>query len=391
MKPAWRGWVLGGLAGACALVSGAHGQELGSSPVELAVVEQLSPEEKARERAQKETTVESIVAREELAAGRAFDPGFRARVSRGLASLPLLALEAQRQRLGLGPYTLGDTQADLVYTPVAPCRIIDTRVAGVPLAAGTTRDFLVAATDYSGQGASATTCGIPNGPATAAVINFVAVNPAGQGNLRAWPFGQPEPLSSIINYAAVGLNIANGLVVSLCDPATATCDFDLTVRANLSATHLVADVQGYFQKVRKEQVKSIVVTKRFASDVLIGYPCTSYTSIVVDAPVAGTVLVRASLQVAVGTHTAGATDTVYANLATDAATCDTALADQGFTQFTYVHNSQPSGIYYPAANLVKSFPVSAGINTFYVNGSNVQGTSNQRFYHVGIDATFVPN
>ena len=88
---------------------------------------------------------------------------------------------------------------------------------------------------------------------------------------------------------------------------------------------------------------------------------------------------------------AGANDYVYANLATDANTCDTAFADQGFTQLTWVSGALPSGLYYPVANLAKSFPVSAGANTFYVNGSLISGTSNQRFYHVGIDATFVPN
>ena len=389
MKPVWRGWVLGGLAGACALVSGAHGQELGSSPIGL---EQLSPEEKARERAQKEAIAESIVAREELAAGRAFDPGFRAQVSRGLASLPLTTVEAQMQRPGLGPYILGDTQADLVYTPVTPCRIIDTRLAGGPIGAGTTRDFLVAATDYSGQGGSATTCGIPRGPATAAVINFVAVNAAGAGDLRATPFGTPIPKAAIINYAAVtGLNIANGLAVTICDPAVTTCTSDLTIQADVSATQLVADVQGYFQKFRKEQVKSLVVTKRLASDVSIGYPCTSYTSIVVDAPVAGTVLVRAVLQLVVGSHNVGANDLVYANVATNATTCDPAFVDQGFTQLIWVSGALPSGLYYPVANLIKSFPVSAGTNTFYVNGSLIEGTFNQRFYNVGIDATFIPN
>jgi len=90
-----------------------------------------------------------------------------------------------------GPSDVGDSQADLVYTPVTPCRIIDTRLAGGPIAGGTTRDFRVTGTDLSAQGGSATGCGIPSGPATAAVINFVAVTPAGPGDLRITPFGTP--------------------------------------------------------------------------------------------------------------------------------------------------------------------------------------------------------
>jgi hypothetical protein len=156
---------------------------------------------------------------------------------------------------GNGPSNLGDSQADLVYTPVAPCRIIDTRLAGGPIAAGATRGFRVTGTDLSAQGGSPTGCGIPSGPATAAVINFVAVNPGGPGDLRMTPFGTPMPTASIINYAAVpGLNIANGPTVAICDPAVAMCSSDFTIQADASSTHVVADVQGYFRNFRADQL-----------------------------------------------------------------------------------------------------------------------------------------
>jgi hypothetical protein len=154
-----------------------------------------------------------------------------------------------------GPLNLGDSQADLVYTPVPPCRIIDTRLAGGPILGGTTRSFRVTGTNLSSQGGSATGCGIPSGPATAAVINFVAVNPAGPGDLRITPFGTPMPTASILNYAAVpGLNIANGPAVALCDPAPAACSSDFTIQADAGATQVVADVQGYFRNLRADQL-----------------------------------------------------------------------------------------------------------------------------------------
>jgi hypothetical protein len=136
-----------------------------------------------------EAVAEAIVAREEAESERAFDPAFRAKAKEVLAALPLATLQTQTGEDGLGLSSLGDSQADLVYTPVTPCRIIDTRLAGGPIAAGTTRSFRVAGTSYSDQGGSATTCGVPVGPTTAAVINFVAVNPGGAGNLRVTPFG----------------------------------------------------------------------------------------------------------------------------------------------------------------------------------------------------------
>ena len=167
---------------------------------------------------------QSIVDREQAASARTFDPGFRAEALRRLASMPSAQLDAiQGQNGGLGTSAYGDSQADLVYTPVTPCRIIDTRLAGGAIAAGGTRSFLVAATNYSSQGGSATTCGVPFGPATAAVINFVAVNATAPGDVRVTPYGTTMPLASILNYAGVaGLNLANGPVVTLCNPAVKT-------------------------------------------------------------------------------------------------------------------------------------------------------------------------
>jgi Chaperone of endosialidase len=198
--------------------------------------------------AQVEAVAESIVAREEALSERAFDPIFRAKAKELLATLPLAELVAQTDEDGLGLSSLGDSQADLVYTPVTPCRIIDTRVAGGAITAGTTRNFLVTGTNYSAQGGKATSCGVPYGPTTVAVVNFVAVNPGGAGNLRVTPFGTAMPLASIINFSA-GMNLANGLVVPTCNPSSVTCTSDITIQADVSATQLVADVLGYYQRV----------------------------------------------------------------------------------------------------------------------------------------------
>jgi hypothetical protein len=137
---------------------------------------------------------------------------------------------------------LGAPGVDLVFTPIAPCRIIDTRSAGGPIAAGTTRDFDVAGA-LSGQGGAAD-CGVPEGRATAVAVNLVAVNPAGAGNLRAWAFGQAVPTASVINYASG--NVANAVVLPICNPAAGPCTKDFTLRADVSASQVVADVTGYF-------------------------------------------------------------------------------------------------------------------------------------------------
>ena len=254
MRQTWGRLLVCALVGACAFISKAHGQDSNASAVRA---------DQAPDAAQKEVIAESIIAREEAASGRAFDPAFRAGVRSRLASHSLAALESQRESaLGLGPTLLGDTQADLVYTPVTPCRIIDTRVAGGQILAGATRDFRVTGSGFAGQGGVAGSCGVPVGPATAAVINLVAVLPAGAGDLRVTPFGTAMPTASIINYAAItGLNIANGPVITICNPAVATCTSDFTIQADASATHLVADVQGFFQRADLVAAMPIGVTQ----------------------------------------------------------------------------------------------------------------------------------
>jgi hypothetical protein len=101
---------------------------------------------------------------------------------------------------------------DSVFTAIAPCRIVDTRIAGAggPLAAGETRSFNVVGSTLNSpnfQGATLSDCGIPGFSAgspqvQAVVMNFVAVGAAGPGDLVAWPSDQTEPLASVINYAA---------------------------------------------------------------------------------------------------------------------------------------------------------------------------------------------
>jgi hypothetical protein len=226
-------WVLSALI--CAgVASFAHAQEEGGV-------------EPAADAARREAMAESIVSREEAAAGRVFDTRYRAAARAALVTRPLAAQESITR--GSGLLVLGDGATSQVFTPVAPCRIIDTTVAGGPIAGGTQRNFLVAgAVNFPNQGGQPGGCGIPFGPATSVMINFVAVGPQGPGNLRAFAFGSPVPNASIINYANVPLlNIANGIAVTICSPAQTTCDFDLTVQADASGTHLVADVVGFFE------------------------------------------------------------------------------------------------------------------------------------------------
>jgi hypothetical protein len=105
---------------------------------------------------------------------------------------------------------LGELDAQLVFTPLTPCRLIDTRLAGGPFAGGEQRNYdLIGPTDYSSIGGNGAGCGIPglNAPVPsqfafnvtrALVVNIVAVGSSGPGDFRAFPSneGHPTPASS---------------------------------------------------------------------------------------------------------------------------------------------------------------------------------------------------
>jgi len=183
-----------------------------------------------QETLQRQATAESIISRDEAVLGRKFDPQYRAALKAAIGSLSPSEVAAIPE--GRSPLALGDTSADLVFTPVTPCRIINFQF----IPGDTSQSFIVAGL-----------CGIPFAEAKAVMINFISVNPSGPGDLRAFPYPLAAPLASVLNYAPVaGLNIANGIAVPICDATTATCSFDLTIQADVGGTTVVADVFGYF-------------------------------------------------------------------------------------------------------------------------------------------------
>jgi hypothetical protein len=138
------------------------------------------------------------------------------------------------------PNSLGQNFQDLVYTPVTPCRIVDTRRAvDEALAGGAVRLFDVDASNLTAQGGSATGCGIPLAVAQAVTMTIVAVQPAGPGYLTAFGL-TARPLSSVLNYAANDV-IANTAIIPVV-PGGGN-DFALF---SLATTHVVVDVLGYF-------------------------------------------------------------------------------------------------------------------------------------------------
>ena len=138
---------------------------------------------------------------------------------------------------------LGTAGSDLVYTPITPCRIVDTRVAGGPLATNNTRSFIAyTQTDFTAQGGDATNCGIPLN-ASAVTVKIVAVNPIHHGYMTAFPTNEARPLASSLNYIA-GVDTSNESHFRLCRPS---CPTHFSIYS-VFQSHLVIDVNGYFME-----------------------------------------------------------------------------------------------------------------------------------------------
>jgi hypothetical protein len=172
---------------------------------------------------------------------------------------------------------LGDTAVDVVYTPVTPCRIVDTRSgAGGTLLANDTRNWLAAnpGGNFVAQGGSATNCGIPVKPAAVLVNLTVANTQIGPAFLTAWPFNQAKPLAASLNWVSAGAQIANAIILPLCTGGGCTSDWSLFAS---SGTDLIVDVMGYFAApvataVDCVSIASAATTIAVSSDTLVALP-----------------------------------------------------------------------------------------------------------------------
>jgi len=127
-----------------------------------------------------------------------------------------------------------------VFVPIEPCRIADSRIAGGAFGDGATRDFQAWGDGLAAQG-GVDDCGIPDS-AVAVHVNFTAVNPAGFGYLRAWPYDQDEPVATLMVFD-VGPGISNATALTICN----SCASDFSVKIYGAPTDLVTEVVGYYQ------------------------------------------------------------------------------------------------------------------------------------------------
>jgi len=142
----------------------------------------------------------------------------------------------------------------LSFHELTPCAVFDTRPSqgGTgALAGGESRTFHVvgSTSDFASQGGTAGGCGIPGfdgtTPQTEMVyLNLVAVDPSAGGNLKVWATDDTEPQGGVVNYQKLtpNLNTSNSIVVGVRQDTEGD---DITVKANVSGTHVRGVALGY--------------------------------------------------------------------------------------------------------------------------------------------------
>jgi hypothetical protein len=132
---------------------------------------------------------------------------------------------------------VGTSTGGLDFFTLAPCRILDTRLASGPYGGPATLPNTERVVVAAGR------CGIP-ATARALSLNVTAVGAPGTGHLRLYPGNATPPIVANVNYSA-GQTRGNNAIVMLASSGTGTFAFKSFTPAG--AIHVVVDVNGYFE------------------------------------------------------------------------------------------------------------------------------------------------
>lgn len=145
-----------------------------------------------------------------------------------------------------GTLALGNSTSDLVFVPVAPCRIVDTRYGTGAFAGkvsgGTTLNFSSDLSNHASQGGFAGNCGIASSAAdpVAQAVTVTSAGATGNGHFQIFPYQLGSlPGASVLNYT--GAPVANTTLAKQCQE----CGPDLSVYVS-TTSHVIVDLTGYY-------------------------------------------------------------------------------------------------------------------------------------------------
>lgn len=148
-----------------------------------------------------------------------------------------------------GSYS-AQAEEGLLYWPVTPCRIVDTRKAVNPgrIIPGQPKQYHVYGSGanagrITNQGGKPGGCASPQENPLAVHLNLISAKQSGNGNLVAYPAGEAIPNATLINYRQ-GVNISNAAIVKTCQSCSP--ESMIAVASGNAATHAIIDVMGYY-------------------------------------------------------------------------------------------------------------------------------------------------
>jgi hypothetical protein len=169
------------------------------------------------------------------------------RIEPGLTTLDqahaAAANEASAARATAGavtPKALGDANNDLVFTPIVPCRFVDTRNVGGPVST-TLRVFDTANPGATYGGSSG--CTLSGNGAPAVALNLTIVIPSATGYLIVRPQGSSNT-TSFINWDNGTIQLANAGIVTTTLENNGHYEFEIF--NNAGGPQVVIDYFGYF-------------------------------------------------------------------------------------------------------------------------------------------------
>ena len=287
---------------------------------------------------------------------------------------------------------LGDASADLVYTPITPCIIVDTRSGGGGfISAGSTRNYQTYG-NLASQGGD--NCTSPRGEPSAVHISIVAVNPDGKGNLKAHPYSTPSNRGLSINFAPIGTNLAIAGTVGV----TRNRDSDISISANFAGAHVQAQVLGYYYRVWaddfKVKFKGSRSNERLSLTTAGG--CTNYNAINILAAGSGWITVNAQVVLRLYDHTEGTADQTTVYIGASADSCTNGLASEGYYPTVWRvpsgHHSWVAGDEYHTLPLSRTFRVtSLGIKKYYLNAKRFHGNGQMNIEWASMQTTYYPD
>lgn len=160
--------------------------------------------------------------------------------SAGSVSQRELVRKAKTAKGRPGGKALGDVDEDLVFTPLTPCRLADTRFAGGPIPQGSVRGFSDEDSATQGGAASCSQQIVAYPEARAYALNLTLVNMTTNGFVAIRPVGDTN-ITSIANFTGPGQQVNNFVIVE--NTQNSTNEFEVYASAT---TDVIIDVYGLF-------------------------------------------------------------------------------------------------------------------------------------------------